>query len=147
MELVVTDNTKNVVGFAFDEFTDDVQAQLVRDLLILLGTWDVVISDPDMMLTDELLSQLGVVRSGDAPTLQLVYKVGNSWPETISGIPTVKRDLRPDSIGPCLNGEDHVGYYLKPQGRESSNRTEQYLNRAYPKGKGVVNPLVTMTWG
>jgi hypothetical protein len=147
MELGVTD--KNVVGFAFDEFTDDVQAQLVRDLIILLGDWDFSVSDPNMVLNQPLLDQLGVVRA-DAnaqPTLVLVYKVGPNWPEVKLSIPQVKRDLSPEDNGQVLDCNPHVGYYLNEQGREGANRTEQYLNRAYPKGKGLVNPMVTLIWG
>lgn len=138
---------ENVVGFAFDEFTDDVQAQVVRDLLILLGDWDLSVSDPSCVLTDELLNQLGVTRSEAPATLMLVYKVGQKWPELNTSVPTVKRDLHPDYGGQGLDCNPHIGYYLKDQGRDGANRTEQYLNRAYPKGKGLVNPVVTLIWG
>lgn len=138
---------KNVIGFVADQITDDVQAQMVRDLLILSGEWDIFVSDPGSILEDALLDQLGLSRDPSPPTLMLVYKTGDIWPTVETDVPVVKRDLKPDDCAPTLDGREQVGYYLAEQGRDGANRTEQFLNRAYPKGKGLVNPLVTLTWG
>lgn len=137
----------NVVGFAFTEFNDNVRTQLVRDMLILLGTWQFKVSDPQAVLTDSLLSHLGLERTTDKPTILLVYKTTQVWPKTPYSTPSVRRDLQPSDVEIGLDPTPAVGYYLKEQGRDGANRTEQYLNRMHPKGKGIVNPLVQLMWG
>jgi hypothetical protein len=139
--------TNSVVGFLFTEFNDNVRSQLVRDLMILKGTWDFAVSDPEAMLTDDFLSKLDLVRTQEKPTLLLVYKTTKDWPKFPYSIPTVKRDLEPSSAEIMLDPNPHVGYYLKDQGRDGANRTEQYLNRMHPSGKGIINPMVQMIWG
>lgn len=137
----------DVVGFAFNEFNDNVRSQLVRDLLILRGEWEFDVSDPQGVLTDDFLEKLDLVRSREKPTLVIVYKTGKDWPKVSYSIPKVERDLEPTSEEISIDPNPGVGYYLKEQGRDGANRTEQYLNRMYPRGKGVTNPLVLMQWG
>lgn len=138
----------NVVTFACDEYTDDVQAQLIRDLLILSGNWDVALWDPKNLVDQSLLDQLAIEKAGGSKiSLCILYKTGDDWPEAPSDVgTTVERDLKPDDTSPGLR-KDSVGFFLRPQGRGETNRTQHYLNRAYPKGKGIVNPLVQTMWG
>jgi len=136
-----------VVGLIYDQMTDDVKAQIVRDLLILNGRWDVAARDVTGNFDMSVLAGIGVaVETEKLPELYVVYKTGKEWPKSPTGIPAVNRDMCPDTTTDTLDFNEKVGYYLKPQGRDGANLTEMYLNRAYPKGNGVVDPLVVLLW-
>ena len=137
-----------VVTFACDDYTAGVQAQLTRDLLVLKGSWDISIWDPKNLVPDALLQQLDVERTGSSQVdLCILYKTRDSWPQAPSKCTLVERDLCPADKGPRLDTDPQVGYFLRPQGKGMTNRTEYYLNRAYPKGKGIVNPMLMLLWG
>jgi hypothetical protein len=137
----------NVVGIVADKVNEDVKAQVVRDLIILSAQWDLVVNADPEFADDRMLEKLGIDRSDAPPTIMVIYKAGDKWPETELDCPVVKRDLKPAASAGRLDGDPHVGYYLRPQGRDGANLTEMYLNRAYPKGKGVVNPMISLIWG
>ena len=138
----------HVVTFACDQYTENVEVQLTRDLMILLGEWDLALWDPKKVFSESILQQLGIRRAGGSNiALCISYKTGDEWPETPTDVPVVERDLKPNDRGGMLDSREHVGFYLTPQGKGVTNRAEFYLNRAHPRGKGVANPLVTLLWG
>jgi len=136
----------STVGLVYDKLTDDVLAQIVRDLLILQGGWDFDVNDVSKEISPGWIASLGLGETLTSPDLYVVYKVGDTWPEVPNGSQCVKRDLKVTDAGIGLDPGPKVGYYLKPQGRTGSNLTERYLNRAYPKGRGVIDPLVMLLW-
>lgn len=133
---------RNVVLLVYDKMTESVKAQILRDLLLLSGSFLVSYRDKQGLVDDSILNQIGVIKAEDtAPDdLIIVYKTGAKWPVYDKMITTVERDLCPNDNGQRLDDEPRIGYYLKPQGRNGANLTERYLNRAYPKGKGFVMP-------
>lgn len=137
----------NSVGIVVDcAITNDLLAQVTRDLLVLKAEFDVDLYDPERKVPASLLSTLKVSYTDKAPDLHLVYKVGEEWPAAPDGV-VVKRDLCPSSLETKFDADPKIGYYLKPQGRDIPSLAEQYLNRAYPKGTGIVNPMIVMLWG
>ena len=137
-----------VITFACDDYTENVEVQLTRGLMVLLGKWKLALWDPKKLFKDEILEQLGVPRAGGSDIkLCISYKTRDTWPETPTDVPVVERDLKPNTRGGMLDTNEHVGFYLTPQGKGVTNRTEFYLNRAHPRGQGVVNPMVTLLWG
>ena len=142
----------STIGIAYDQMNESVYAQIVRDFLCLASEFPgLKYSDPAGQMNKSIMEDLGIDNAGpnDVPTLNIVYKVGTEYPEYDERIRTVRRDLCPHDTAPSLtqNDDNKVGYYLKPQGRAGANLTERYLNRSYPKGRGVTNPLVLMMWG
>ena len=137
----------HVITFVCDEYTDNVQAQLVRDIMLLQRTWDIALWDPKSLVPDSLLEKLNVQRAGGTVALCINYKTGKDWPDVPTGVPVVERDMAPEDMSSDLLLDPLSGPTLAPQGKGTINRTEYYLNRAYPKGQGVVNPYVTMQWG
>ncbi len=123
-----------------------VLAQITRDLMVLNAEFGVSVYDPEGLVPDSLLRTLGVERSNAAPVLQLVYRMGETWPTYDPDLQSVLRDLTPDPVDVNIDGRGQVGYYLKPQGRFGPNRTELMLNRAYPRGFGG-GSMVTLLWG
>lgn len=124
----------NSVGIVYTEMNDSVKAQLVRDFLILSGEFtDIAYFDQSGSVDKSIMEELGIPKTNTLPVLYLVYKTGESWPYTDSSVPVVQRDLKPPNVGPNLDPEPRVGYYLKPQGRDGANLTERYLNRVYPR--------------
>ncbi len=137
----------NSVGIVYDQMNDSVKTQVVRDFLMLSAEFsDLAYNDAGGSMDKSYMEQLGIPATDDPPVLYVVYKTEDAWPQTPGNVPRVERDLRPDDVGPRLDGSPSVGYYLKPQGRSGANLTERYLNRSAPRGKGVVNPLVLLLW-
>lgn len=137
----------NAVGIQYDQMTGDVEVQVLRDLMILQGTFgDVWVSDPAGKMDAEMLKRIGVGLTPDAPQLIINYKVGPEFLHTDPNMEVVERDLSPPNGAQKLDGEERVGYYLKPQGRDCTNFTELYLNRSHPRGNGVTDPLVVYLW-
>lgn len=127
---------------------NSVLAQVTRDLIVLAVEFGVDINDPQNLIEDSMLSSLKINRTTAPADLILVYKIGDEWPE----VPTtdalvVKRDLKPSEAEIRIDGEPSVGFYLPEKGYWGPNRTLQMLNRAYPRGNGIANPLVTLLWG
>ena len=141
----------NVIRILSDsDIRDSILAQVTRDLMVLSLEFYISINDPDSLVPKTLLTELGIDVVDQEPDLWLVYKLGDVWPEppqTEDSAKQVKRDLKPTSIDLKLDGNGQVGYYLKPQGRDGPNRTEMFLNRAHPMGRGNMNPLITLFWG
>lgn len=139
--------TINSVGIQYDKMTSDVEVQVLRDLMILQETFkDVWVNDPAGQMDDQMLARIGVSRTTDPPALIINYKVGDTFLPTDPNMEVVERDLNPPRGGPMLDGDERMGYYLRPQGRDCTNFTEMYLNRAYPRGNGVTDPLVVYLW-
>jgi hypothetical protein len=139
--------TIHSVGIQYDRMNGDVEVQVLRDLMILNGTFgDVWVSDPAGQMDPEMLKRINVNVTTDAPELIINYKVGSEFLPTDPNMEVVERDLSPANGAPKLDGEEHIGYYLKPQGRDCTNFTELYLNRAHPRGNGVTDPLVIYLW-
>ena len=134
------------VGVVYDVYTEDVQAQIVRDLLILLGQWEVAVYDPANQIDQSFLDQLYVEKTSQKPDMYLAYKTGEKWPKTPLGVEVVKRDLNPEDVGIELDLEPKTGHYIREQGRDGASLTERYLGRSHPKGNGVTDPLVVMLW-
>jgi hypothetical protein len=138
----------NCVGIVYDEMNQSVEAQVTRDFLLLSGEFsDLAYFDQKGEMSASLMEELGIPKTDALPNLYVVYKTGEKWPYTDPGITRVERDLKPEVKGPLLDCNPQVGYFLKPQGRSGANLTERYLNRSYPRGRGVVNPLMLLVWG
>jgi len=135
------------VGIQYDEMTDAVELQVLRDLMILTGEWkDIWVNDPAGQMDEQMLAQIGVSKTRDQPTIVINYKVGPEFKHVDTDRIVVERDLAPRDEAPRLDGDPGIGYYLKPQGRDGANLTELYLNRSHPRGNGVVDPIVTLLW-
>ncbi len=135
------------VGLIYDQMNLDVQTQIVRDLLVLAGDFKFDVFDQQQQFDTNLLKQLELKSTEIPPSLYIVYKTGETWPKSPAGITTVQRDMCPPQEKMSLDPNPKIGYYLNPQGRDGANLTERYLNRSYPRGNGVVNPLITLLWG
>lgn len=138
---------KSVVGLIYGEMNEDVKAQITRDLIILNADWDFDLVDPAGKLDIGLLDMLNIKTTVELPTIYLVYKTGEKWPDSPLGVQRVERDMCPSNANTGLDPSERVGYYLKPQGRDGANLTERYLHRSYPRGRGIVDPFVLMLWG
>lgn len=144
----------NSIGVVYDKMTDAVELQILRDLFILQSAYsDLYVNDPAGKMDLQLLEQISIGPTQDQPVLIIQYKDGPEWPDVdhwFPGLATkasiVQRDLAPEPNGPTLDGGPHVGYYLRPQGRNGANLTELYLNRSHPRGTGVTDPLVVFLW-
>ena len=141
--------TSNVVGLYYDTYGPNVQVQILRDLLALEvefdGDFDVY--DDKGMVPPQLLEDLHLTKSGSPPTLAIRYRVGDEWPKVPQGIEIVDRDLHQENAPANLDTSQHVGYYLRPQGRDGASLTERYLSRAYPRGSGVTDTMLLLLWG
>lgn len=136
------DPKRNVVAIVYARMTESVKAQVVRDFLLLSGEFAVSYSDKEGLMDKRLMDALNVTEAvpGSPIDLYIVYKVDDVWPTTPPDVVRVERDLCPDDASPKLSGESGVGYYIKPQGRTGANLTLRYLSRAYPRGRGFVQP-------
>ena len=134
----------NVVGILFDEMNSQVQCQITRDLMTLHGEFDVEVNTNDHAV-QQWLGSLQIPPTTAQPDLYLVYRV-KDWPAVPAGAEIVKRDLKPRSADISIDPNPKIGYFLKDQGRPGANRTEQYLNRQAPRGKGITDPAVIMMW-
>jgi hypothetical protein len=119
---------------------------------VLAGEWEFGIAldnlpDADKTQLTPYLAELGIPASFAKPELYLVYKTGAEYPKHPTDAPTVERDLKIHDDELRLDGEARIGYYLKPQGRDGPNRTEQYLTRQYPRGRGYIDPFLSNIWG
>lgn len=138
----------NSVGIVYDKMNDNVEAQVTRDFLLLSGEFtDLAYFDPKGEVSAEIMYELGIPKTEVPPILYVVYKTGDEWPSTDPSIQRVERDLKPEVNGPRLDTEPRIGYFIKPQGRSGANLTERYLNRSYPRGRGVVDPMMLLMWG
>lgn len=133
---------RNVVALVYDRMTSAVKVQVVRDFLLLSGSFPVSYSDEVGLMDKKLMEELNVTEAvpGSPIDLYIVYKTEKAWLETPSGITRVERDLCPADGSQRISGEPGVGYFLKPQGRTGANMTLRYLSRSYPRGKGFVQP-------
>jgi hypothetical protein len=141
--------TDNIVGLYYETISSNVQAQILRDLLVLSAEFDgdFVVNDTQGMVPKELLEDLHLSTTSSPPSLAVRYKTGEEWPKVPMGIEVVDRDLQPKTAPANIDTSEHVGYYLKPQGRDGASLTERYLNRSYPRGRGIVDPFIVLMWG
>ena len=138
----------NSVGIVYDQMNDNVEAQVTRDFLLLSGEFkDLAYFDQKGEVSTEIMYELGIPKTDVPPILYVVYKTTDEWPQTDPSVQRVERDLKPEVNGPRLDADPRIGYFLKPQGRSGANLTERYLNRSYPRGRGVINPLMLLIWG
>lgn len=137
----------NIIKIATDDVTNpDFKAQVIRDLLLLMPEWDLAVSSSSNLPVD-ILYALKLEMKDTKADLSLVYKtkIDGEYPAGEGTV--IKRDLTLTPEKGNLSLAEHPGYYLKPQGRFGPSLTQQYLNRAYPKGRGVSNMLLKLTWG
>ena len=132
---------QQTLGIIWDELDSTTQCQITRDLMLLQGSWDLAVNVNDPGLYP-LLSALDIPHVMDTPVLNLVYKVGEAWPDYPRSVPSVLRDLQVKKSDISIDPEPRVGYYLAQQGRPGANRTEQYLNRIAPRGCGVTDAFL-----
>lgn len=143
----------SVVAIYYDQMNQNVTAQIVRDFLVLSNEFPgLQYLDPNGQVDKSLMQALHIELAPQSKPVNLyvVYKCGKEYPDVPENeIRKVYRDLSPDDVRTKItqNDPDKIGYYLKPQGRTGANLTERYLNRAYPKGRGVTDPLVLLMWG
>jgi hypothetical protein len=133
---------REVVGIVYDRMTESVKAQVLRDFLRLTGEFQVSYSDQKGLMETSIFDILNVTKASEGSPIALfiVYKTGEEWPESPLEVPRIERDLCPPDGSPSLSGEPRVGYFIKPQGRTGANLTLRYLNRAYPRGRGLLQP-------
>jgi len=138
----------NIVGLYYEAYNPDVQIQILRDLIALSAEFgpDFSVNDRGGMVPKEMLEDLHLRTDNSPPDLAIRYKVGDTWPKVPTGIEIVDRNLTPDVSRIVLEQDAGDPNYLKPQGREGANLTERYLNRTYPRGKGIVDPIVMLLW-
>jgi hypothetical protein len=134
----------NVVSLVYDELDSQVQGQIIRDLLALSKQRPLVNTDDPELLP--ILNALHVQTTTTKPSLVVLYRV-KKWLAAPRGVTLIKRDLKPRRLDFKIDGNPHVGYYLREQGRPGANLTERYLTRTAPAGKGIVDPLLIQTWG
>jgi len=132
-----------ILGIYYDKLTSSIAAQIVRDLLAVSREYEFSVLDTGGKFEKSLLQELGIpFAETGKPELAVVYKEGEAWPAYPEDTTLVKRDLMISKKKQTLSTENKIGYFLKPQGRVGPNLTERYLNRAYPKGKGFIDPAL-----
>jgi hypothetical protein len=131
------------VGLIFDDYTPQVESQIMRDCLQMQQVADrdeevVVVCDSSK--PDRLLESLGMRRVPTAKLAKLwiLYKTGEWWPEAPNWTSTeVHRDLYVPKKDPKLlrqvDEAEANGYYLPPQGRLSPDTLS--LERPAPNGE------------
>ena len=140
----------NIVAVVKDEMNENVKTQIARDFIVLSCEFtDIAYLDKKALVDTSLMNELGVPAAdlGAKPSMYIVYKSGDVWPEVPADVVKVERDLKPADVGTTLDPSVRVGYYLKEQGRTGPSMTERYLGRAYPRGRGFVDHLMLNMWG
>jgi hypothetical protein len=137
----------NVVGLLYDKMTDNVEIQVLRDLMILMGDYPaLLVNDGPGKMDPSMLAELGISSTDEDPQLIINYKVGSRFLPVDNNVDVVERDLNPINDSPQLDGHGRPGFYLRPQGRDGANLTELYLNRSHPRGHGITDPLAILLW-
>ena len=92
---------RNVVLIVYDRMNDSVKAQIVRDFLILAGSFAVSFEDEQGLMDAGILDAIGVTKAIPKSPISLiiVYKVGSEWPEYDRTTTHVERDLSPMGTG------------------------------------------------
>lgn len=142
------------LGVIFDEYTPQVEAQLLRDCLAAQSVADrneelVIACESDK--ADRMLESIGIRR---VPLMSkarelLLYKTEEFWPEYPEHIRTViLRDLYVPKKNPNVllevDPDQANGYYLPPQGRLSPDTLS--LERPAPNGYIPLDPSMIMQW-
>jgi len=142
------------IGIVYDKMSSQVEIQILKDLMLLSRQWDIKYVDEGQKLDPSLMAQAGLEASDDMPTMWLVYKTGASYPPVPvefelgeAQTPVVYRDLEVKISEPRIDGTPRSGHYLKEQGRDGADLTDLYLNRQYPRGKGLSDAMIVYLWG
>jgi hypothetical protein len=155
MDQAVKPIRRKYFGVIFDDYTPQVECQLLRDCLVLLevarkSRYDEVVIVCDNDKPDKLLDSLGMRR---VPTKTLtkewlIYKTKPDWPEDPDDSRlVVQRDLyvKIKKIDlKVLKDTQTDGYYLPPQGRISPDTIS--LLRPAPNGYQPVDPALILIW-
>ncbi len=141
-------------GLLFDDYTPQVEAQILRDCLAIqsmsYGKYDELVMVCDNPRVDAVLGGLGL-RS--VPTKSLtkrwfIYKTKRDWPQEPEGSTLViQRDLyQPvkEQILTVLDDQHTNGYYLPPQGRLKPDTIS--LLRPAPNGYVPLDPSLILLW-
>lgn len=146
---------KVYVGIIFDEYTPPVEAQILRDCMMLQHTAsssEEVVLVTDSNKVDRLLDSIGMRRVPTAKLAKLwiLYKTQEYWPEAPEWATTeVQRDMWVAKKDPKILREvdeaESNGYYLPPQGRLSPDTLS--LERPAPNGYVPTDPSIFMVYG
>lgn len=142
-------------GAIFDEYTPQVEAQLLRDCIVLLEVarkqrYDEVVLVCESEKPDALLAAINM-RRVTIPTLTtewLVYRTQEQWPMVPEGATLeVQRDLWVPTKNvqlTVMKDAQSEGYYLPPQGRISPDTIS--LLRPAPNGYIPADPALMLIW-
>lgn len=136
-----------VVGLVYDKLTSDLEANIMRDLLILNAKFPLEVNDYGHQIDPAYLDEAQIERSGEPPVLNIVYRTEREWPYSDPGVPVIKRDLFQPVAKPNVDPNPKPGYALREQGRDGANLTELFLNRTAPRGNGLSDAFVVLLWG
>ena len=137
-----------IVQIIYDKLTNDTKAQIVRDLLVLRGECKIELNPKGLESILSTIEMLNINLVKKKAGFLIVYKYGDAWPEFDESIKHVERDMKPEKMDNNLDLNEHVVYVPDNRGvRNGVNLTELYLNRNYPRGKGVTNPWVPLILG
>lgn len=150
----VTSPKRKYFGALFEEYTPQVEAQLLRDCIVLMDVarkerYDEVVLVCESDKPDSLLAAIGM-RRVMIPTLTtewLVYRTKQDWPTAPEGTTLeVQRDLYVGVKGPNMMVPDASsdGYYLPPQGRICPDTIS--LDRPAPNGFIPIDPALALIW-
>lgn len=151
----VTAPKRKYFGALFDEYTPQVEAQLLRDCIMLMDVarkerYDEVVLVCQSDKPDQLLEAIGM-RRVMIPTLTtewLVYRTNADWPVAPEGTTLeVQRDLYVATKNVQMIAPDEAhdnGYYLPEQGRPCPDTIS--LDRPAPNGYIPVDPALTLIW-
>jgi hypothetical protein len=141
------------VGIIFDDYTPQVESQILRDCQALLSVADrdeeiVIVCESDK--PQQVLTALGIrqVPTGQLAKTWLLYKTKEFWPDTPEwAVNVIQRDLwqRKKELQLLqVDEEEANGYYLPPQGRLSPDTLS--LERPAPNGYVPVDPTMIAIW-
>lgn len=142
-------------GIVFDEYTPQIENQILRDCLLLQKVadkqkYDELVIVCESARPEAVLRGLGIRRVplNKLAGSWLVYKTGEYWPE-VPGEPKLiyERDMQQKKTKSNLfdlSDDANIGYYLPPQGRLSPDTIS--LLRPAPNGYIPADPALLMLW-
>lgn len=142
-------------GAIFDEYTPQVEGQLLRDCIVLMEVarkqrYDEVVLVCESDKPDQMLSALGMRRVVISTLANewLIYRTKEDWPVAPEHATfEVQRDLyvaKKDVKLTVLDEAQSDGYYLPPQGRLCPDSIS--LTRPAPNGYIPADPALILIW-
>jgi hypothetical protein len=145
--------TRVYIGVIFDEYTPQVESQILRDCMAMQHISDrneeiVLVTDSDK--PDKVLEAIGMrsVPTGRLAKTWIIYKTKEQWPKAPDWATTeIQRDLympKKDLRLLQVDEAESNGYYLPPQGRLSPDTLS--LERPAPNGYIPCDPAMLVVW-